>query len=108
LKSSAQQGAFISDKISDYPHPTGDIDRSTSVSKGSEGMSRKDNCGAAGTKELNILPTKCKAFLFDMGISTASLFLSNEVGDMATKYQGSHKLMPDKNSKFWKTCLLSC
>jgi hypothetical protein len=56
-------------------------------------MRNKDNCGAAGTKELNILPTKCKAFLFDMGISTASVFLSNEVGELSTKYQAWHKLM---------------
>jgi hypothetical protein len=46
-------------------------------SKGSERMSNKDNCGAYGTKELNILPTKYKAFIFNMGISTASVFLSN-------------------------------
>jgi hypothetical protein len=60
-------------------------------------MSNKDNYGAAGKKELNILPTKCKAFLFDMGISTASVFLSNEVGEMATKYQSWHKLTAAKN-----------
>jgi hypothetical protein len=60
-------------------------------------MSNKDNCGAAGTKELNILPTKCKAFIFDMGISAASVFLSNELGELATKYQSWHKLTADKN-----------
>jgi hypothetical protein len=80
LKSSARQGELISEKISDGPHPTGAMDVNTGVSKVSEGMSNKDNCGAAGTKELNILPTKCKAFLFDMGISTARFFLSNEIG----------------------------
>jgi hypothetical protein len=48
-------------------------------------------------QQLNILPTKCKAFLFDMGIFTASLFLSNEVGELATKYQAWHKLTADKN-----------
>jgi hypothetical protein len=32
-----------------------------------------------------------------MGISTASVFLSNEVGELATKYQAWHKLMADKN-----------
>jgi hypothetical protein len=66
-------------------------------SKVAKGMSNNDNCGAAGTKELNILPTKCKAFLFYMGIYTAIFFLSNEVGEMATKYQAWHKLTADKN-----------
>jgi hypothetical protein len=65
--------------------------------KVSEGMSNKDNCVAAGTKELNILPTKCKAFIFYMIISTASVFLSNKVGEMATKYQAWHKLTAEKN-----------
>jgi hypothetical protein len=48
-------------------------------------------------QQLNILPTKCKAFLFDMGISKASVFLSNEVGELATKYQAWVKLAADKN-----------
>jgi hypothetical protein len=60
-------------------------------------MSNKYNCGAAGTKELNILPTKCKAFIFDMGFSTAIVLLSNEVGELATTYQAYHKLTADKN-----------
>jgi hypothetical protein len=97
LKNSAQQGAFISEKISYYHHPTGAKDGNPVGSKVSEGMSDKDNCGAAGTKELNILPTKCKSFLFYMGISTASVFLSNEVGELATKYQAWHKLTSEKN-----------
>jgi hypothetical protein len=71
LKSSARQGAFISDKICDDPHPNGAMDGNSGRSQLSEGMSNKDNCGAAGAKELNILPTDCKSFLFDMGISTA-------------------------------------
>jgi hypothetical protein len=33
----------------------------------------------------------------DMGISTASILLSNEVGELATKYQAWHKLTADKN-----------
>jgi hypothetical protein len=65
--------------------------------KVSEGMSNKDNCGAAGTKELNMLPTKCKAFLFYMDISTTRLFLSNELGELATTYQVWHKLTADEN-----------
>jgi hypothetical protein len=73
------------------------MDGNTGGSKVSEGMSNKDNCGAAGTKELNILPTKCKAFLFDMGIYTAIVFLSNEVGELSTKYQAWNKLTADKN-----------
>jgi hypothetical protein len=97
LKSSARQGVFISDKISDDPRPTGAMYGNPGRSKVSEGMSNKDNCGAAGTKELNILPTKCKAFIFYMGISTASVFLSNELGELAKKYQAWHKLTPDKN-----------
>jgi hypothetical protein len=48
-------------------------------------------------QHLNILPTKCKAFLFNMGISTAGVFLSNEVGELATKYQAWHKLTDDEN-----------
>jgi hypothetical protein len=32
-----------------------------------------------------------------MCISTASVFLSNEVGELATKYQAWHKLTADKN-----------
>jgi hypothetical protein len=34
---------------------------------------------------------------FFMVISTASFFLSNEVGELATKYQAWHKLTADKN-----------
>jgi hypothetical protein len=59
-------------------------------------MSNTDKCGAAGTKELNILPTKCKAFIFDMDIYTATVLLSNEVGELATKYQAWYKLMADE------------
>jgi hypothetical protein len=97
LKSSARQGEFISDKIRHAPNPTGAMDGHPGGCKGSEGMGNKDNYGATGTKELNILPTKCKSFLFDMGISTASVFLSNEVGELATKYQAWHKLTADEN-----------
>jgi hypothetical protein len=50
LKSSARQGAFISEKIRDDPYPTGAMDGNPGGSKVSEGMSNKDNCGAAGTK----------------------------------------------------------
>jgi hypothetical protein len=60
-------------------------------------MSNTDNCGAAGTKELNSLPTKCKTFRFDMGISTASVLLCNELGELATQYQSWHKLTADEN-----------
>jgi hypothetical protein len=63
------------------------MDGNSGGCKGSAVMHNKDNCGAAGTQHLNILPTKCKAFLFDMGISTARVFLSNEVVELATKYQ---------------------
>jgi hypothetical protein len=56
-----------------------------------------NKCGAAGMKQLNILPTKCKSFLFDMGIFTASVFLSNEVGELASKYQAWHKQTADEN-----------
>jgi hypothetical protein len=51
--------------------------------KGSEGMGDKDNSGAAGMQQSNILPTKCKAFLFDMGIFTIIIFLSKKVGELA-------------------------
>jgi hypothetical protein len=60
-------------------------------------MSNKDNCGVTGTKELDILPIKFKAFLFNMGIYTAIIFLSNEVGELTKKYQAWHKLTADKN-----------
>jgi hypothetical protein len=87
LKSSAHQGEFISEKNRHATNPTGAMDGNSGGCKGSEGMRNKDNWGGAGTKELNILPTKCKVFLFDMGISMASVFLSNELGELATKYQ---------------------
>jgi hypothetical protein len=32
-----------------------------------------------------------------MGVSTARVFLSNEVGELATKYQAWHKLTADEN-----------
>jgi hypothetical protein len=73
------------------------MDGNSGRSNVSEGMINKGSCGSAGTKELNILTTKCKAFLFDMGISTASVFLSNEAGELATKYQAWHKLTADEN-----------
>jgi hypothetical protein len=60
-------------------------------------MSNKDNCWAAGSKELNILPTKCKAFIFYMGISMSIIFLSNEVGELFTKYQAWQKLTAEEN-----------
>jgi hypothetical protein len=37
-----------------------------------------------GMEQLNILRTKCKTILFDMGIFTTSLFMSTEVGELAT------------------------
>jgi hypothetical protein len=97
LKSSALQGEFISYKIRHAPKPTGEMDGNLGGCKGSEGMGGNDNCGATGMQHLNILPTKCKSFLFDMGIFTASVFLSNEVGELATKYQVWHKLTTDEN-----------
>jgi hypothetical protein len=101
LKSSARQGEFISDKIRHAPNPTGAMDGNSGGCKGSEGMHNKYNCGAAGTKELNILPTKCKAFIFDMGISMVIVFLSTELGEMATKYQAWHKLTDEENQSVW-------
>jgi hypothetical protein len=38
-----------------------------------------------------------RTFLFDMGISTASVFFSNEVCELATKYQAWNKLTADEN-----------
>jgi hypothetical protein len=89
------------------------MDGNLGGSKVSEGMSNKDNCGAAGTKELNILPTKCKPFLFDMGISTANFYLSNELGELATTCQAWNKLTADKNQSAGRpasqiTNLLKC
>jgi hypothetical protein len=97
LKGSTRQGEFISDKIRHAPNITGAMDDNSGGCKGSEGMRNKDNGGAAGTKELNILPTKSNAFIFDIGISTASVFLFNEVGELATKYQYWHKLTANEN-----------
>jgi hypothetical protein len=37
--------------------------------------------------------------LIDMGISTASVFLSTEVGELASKYQVWHKQMAEQNSR---------
>jgi hypothetical protein len=97
LKSSARQGEFNSDKNPHGPNPTGAMDGKSCGCKGSEVMRKKDNCGAAGTQHLNILPTECKAFLFNMGIFTVNIFLSNEVGELATKYQAWHKQTANKN-----------
>jgi hypothetical protein len=58
LKSSARQGEFISDKIRHAPNLTGAMDGNSGGCKGSEGMCDKDNCGAIGMQQLNILPTK--------------------------------------------------
>jgi hypothetical protein len=73
------------------------MDGNSGGCQGSEGIRNKDNCGPPGMQELNILPTKCKEFIFDRGISTASVFLYNEVGELATKYQAWHKLTADEN-----------
>jgi hypothetical protein len=54
-------------------------------------------------QHLKILPTKCKAFLFDMGNFTASIFLSNEVGELATKYQAWNKQTADENQSAGRT-----
>jgi hypothetical protein len=61
LKSSARQGEFISKKVTHVPNPTGATDDKSGGSKYSEVIDDKDNCGAAGMQQLNILPTKCKA-----------------------------------------------
>jgi hypothetical protein len=87
----------MSGKILHAPNPTGGMDGNSGGCKGSEGMLNKDNCGTAGTQHLHILRTNCKAFLFDMGISTASVFLSNEVVALGKKYQECHKLTADEN-----------
>jgi hypothetical protein len=71
-KSSARQGKFSSKKIPHGPNPTGATDDKSGGCKDSEVIDDKDNCGAAGMQQLDILPTKCKTFLFDMGIFTAS------------------------------------
>jgi hypothetical protein len=72
------------------------MDGNSDVCKESEVVGDKDNCGVAGMQQLNILPTKCKAFLFNMGIFMASVFLSNEVGEMDLTYQSWHKLTDKK------------
>jgi hypothetical protein len=79
------------------PWPTGATDDISGGCKDSEVIDDKDNCGAAGMQQLNSIPTKCKTFLFDMGVSTASVFLSNEVGELATKYQAWHKQTAEKH-----------
>jgi hypothetical protein len=73
------------------------MDDKSGICTESEVIDDKDKCGASGVQQLYILPTKCKAFLFDMGIFTASVFLSNEVGELATKYQAWHKQTVDEN-----------
>jgi hypothetical protein len=94
----ARQGEFISDKIPHAPPPPpGATDGNSGGCKISKVIDDKDNSGAAGMQHLNILPTKCKSFLFDMGIFTSSVFFSNEVGELSTKYQTWHKKMTDEN-----------
>jgi hypothetical protein len=68
-------------------------------------MGDKDNCGASGMQFLNILPTKCKVFIFDMFIFTATIFLYTEVGELTTKYQEWHKLTADKNQSAGRPAL---
>jgi hypothetical protein len=48
-------------------------------------------------EQLKCLPIECKTFLIDMGIFTASVFLSTEVGELAKKYQVWHKQMAEQN-----------
>jgi hypothetical protein len=97
LKSSARQGEFILDRTHHSPNPNGDMGGKSGGSKESEVIVDKDNCGAAGTQHLNILPTKYKAFLFNMDIFTARVFLSNKAGELATKYQVWNKLTVNEN-----------
>jgi hypothetical protein len=96
-------GKFSSTRIiyletnSHGPNPIDATDEKSGRCKESEVIDDKDNCGPSGMQHLNILPTKCKAFLFDMGIFTASVFLSNEVGELATKYQVWHNQTAKEN-----------
>jgi hypothetical protein len=97
IKISARQGEFILEKNPHVPNPTSATDDKSGGCKESEVIDDKDNCGAAGMQQLNILPTKCKAFVFDMDIFMASIFVYNEVGKLATKYQAWHKQTANKN-----------
>jgi hypothetical protein len=67
------------------------------ICKDTEVINDKDNCGAAGMEDLNSLPIECKNTLVDMGIFTASVFLSAEAGELAKKYQVWHKQMAKQN-----------
>jgi hypothetical protein len=62
LKSSARQGEFILDKIRHAPNPIGAMDGNSGGCKSLEGVRNKDNCGAAGTKELNFCQPSAKHF----------------------------------------------
>jgi hypothetical protein len=73
------------------------MDEKSGGCKDSKLIDDKDKCGATGMEQLNILPAKCKTFLFDMGIFTASIFLSNEVGEFSTKFQAWHKQTSEKS-----------
>jgi hypothetical protein len=75
------------EKKPNAPNPTGATDVKSGIYEKSEVSGVKDSCGAAGMQQLNILPIKFKAFLFEMCIFTASVFLSNEVGELATTCQ---------------------
>jgi hypothetical protein len=89
-KFSRTRRIYLGEKIP-WPQPHQSTDEKLGGCKESEVIYDKDNCCAAGMQQLNILPTKCKAFLFDMRIFTAISFLSNELGELATKYQAWHK-----------------
>jgi hypothetical protein len=45
----------------------------------------------AGMDQLDIISIECQKFLIDLGMFTASVFLSSDVGDLAEKYQAWRK-----------------
>jgi hypothetical protein len=57
------------------------------------------NGATAGMEQLNGLPIEGKQFLIEMGISTASVFLATEVGELAKKYQVWHNQMAEQNPR---------
>jgi hypothetical protein len=64
LKSSARQGAFISDKINNDSHPAGAMDGNPGGSKVSEGMSNKDKWGGRWNKRIKHFSNQVQCISF--------------------------------------------
>jgi hypothetical protein len=81
------------------PNQTGATDDKSGGCKDTKVINDKDNCGAAAMEHLFEHRTyRVQKNIVDMGIFTASVFLSTEVGEFAKKYQMWHKQMAEQNA----------